>query len=100
VESLREIVILQSLNKIAFDDTLDEIVDALAERQIDIVPIELNHVRTLEKLPIPTINGRLHNDPFDRILIAQAIADGYTIVSADSKFPLYEKYGLRLLVNA
>jgi PIN domain nuclease of toxin-antitoxin system len=100
VDTLREIVILQSLNKIAFDDTLDEIVDALAERQIAIVPIELNHVRTLEKLPIPTINGRLHNDPFDRILIAQAIADGYTIVSADSKFPLYEKYGLRLLVNA
>ncbi|GHT12007.1 twitching motility protein PilT [Bacteroidia bacterium] len=99
VESLREIVILQSLKKITFDDSLDKIVSALAERQINIIPIELKHVRALENLPIPSIDTKLHNDPFDRMLISQAIADGYAIISADSKFPFYQKYGLDLLVN-
>ncbi|GHU97175.1 twitching motility protein PilT [Bacteroidia bacterium] len=99
VESLREIVILQSLGKIAIDDKIDKIITLLNGHQISIVPIELRHVQTLEKLPIPNIDVRLHNDPFDRMLISQAIADGYTIISADSKFPFYEKYGLDLLVN-
>jgi PIN domain nuclease of toxin-antitoxin system len=99
VESLREIVILQALRKIALDDDLDTIVTFLAERQIGIIPIELRHVRALEKLPIPQIDKKLHNDPFDRMLISQAIADGYTLVSSDEKFPDYEKYGLKLLIN-
>jgi PIN domain nuclease of toxin-antitoxin system len=38
-----------------------------------------------------------HADPFDRMVIAQAMAEGYTLVSPDTRFPLYEPHGLKLL---
>ncbi|GAB6011133.1 type II toxin-antitoxin system VapC family toxin [Viscerimonas tarda] len=99
VESLREIIILQSLKKITLDYSLDKIVTILTERQITIIPVEVNHINELGKLPILKINGKNHEDPFDRLLIAQAIAEKYTIISADAKFPFYHDCGLKLLVN-
>ncbi|MDR0864637.1 MAG: type II toxin-antitoxin system VapC family toxin, partial [Candidatus Symbiothrix sp.] len=99
VETLREIVILQSLKKIKFDYSLDKIVDYLNEVQIKILPIEVDHIRALEKLPISKIDTKMHEDPFDRMLIAQSIAEKFTIVSSDGKFPPYRNYGLKLLVN-
>ena len=99
VETLREIVILQSLKKISFTPAIDKIITDLQKRQIGILSIEPTHIRELEKLPILIINGKKHEDPFDRLLISQSIADKYTIVSSDSKFPFYEDCGLKLLVN-
>ncbi|MDR0738050.1 MAG: type II toxin-antitoxin system VapC family toxin [Prevotellaceae bacterium] len=95
VESLREIVILQSLNKIILNDTVDEIAEKLDEHQIEIIPIEINHVKTLAALPV-LVN---HNDPFDKMLIAQSITNQYTLISNDIKFSLYKDFGLRLRIN-
>jgi PIN domain nuclease of toxin-antitoxin system len=99
VESLREIVILQSLKKINFDYNVDKIIDSLSKIQVEIIPVEINHIKELEKLPILKINGKTHDDPFDRLLIAQAIANKYTLISSDQKFPFYNTCGLKLLVN-
>jgi len=99
VESLREIVILQSLKKISFIKAIDKIISDLQKRQIGILPVEAAHIKELERLPILNINGKKHEDPFDRLLISQAIAGKYTIISSDSKFPFYKDYGLKLLVN-
>ncbi|MCL2649598.1 MAG: type II toxin-antitoxin system VapC family toxin [Candidatus Azobacteroides sp.] len=99
VETLREIVILQSLRKIEFNYSLEKIVTILTERQINIISIDVNHIKMLEKLPTLILNGKKHEDPFDRLLISQAIVGRYTIVSSDSKFPFYKDYGLKLLVN-
>jgi len=97
VESLREIVILRYLRKIEID--LDMAISYLQRFQITILPIDAGHVKTLEQLPIPTINGNQHLDPFDRMLIAQSISEKYTIISSDIKFPSYRDHGLKLLVN-
>jgi len=100
VESLREIVILQSLCKIEFDFSLEKIISILSERQINILSIEVSHIKALEKLPFPIMNnGKKHEDPFDRMLIAQAVAGRFTLISSDTKFPLYKTHGLKLLVN-
>lgn len=99
VETLREIVILQSLRKIEFNYSLEKLITILFERQINIIPIDVSHIKALEKLPQFNINGKKHEDPFDRMLIAQAIAGKYTVVSSDSKFPFYKDCGLKLLVN-
>jgi len=99
VESIREIVILQCLKKIQLDYDVNKIIDFLESIQVNILPIEVSHIKVLEKLPQLTINGKKHEDPFDRMLISQAIAGKYTIVSSDSKFPFYKEHGLRLLVN-
>jgi PIN domain nuclease of toxin-antitoxin system len=50
-----------------------------------ILPIEPAHILRLEMLP----RFPHHKDPWDRMLIAQAIEEKLTILSADSKFPLY-----------
>ena len=99
IETLHEIVILQSLKKIVLDYSLEKIVDYLKAIQIRILPLEVSHVNGLGKLPTSKINKQIHDDPFDRILIAQAIVEKLTIVSSDSKFPPYRNYGLKLLVN-
>ena len=59
----------------------------IAEQQqansIQILPIELNHIWTLDRL------ANHHRDPFDRLLIAQAIAEDVPILSDDGLFDLY-----------
>jgi len=50
---------------------------------LQLLPIELEHVLALSTLPSH------HKDPFDRLLIAQAIVEEATLVSADSKLSAY-----------
>ena len=99
VESIREIVILQSLKKIQLAYNVEKIIDFLESIQINIISIEVGHIKALEKLPVLSINGKNHEDPFDRLLISQAIAGKYTLISSDSKFPFYKDFGLKLLAN-
>ncbi len=48
-----------------------------------VLPIRASHVTALAALPM------LHNDPFDRILIAQAIAEGLDMVTNDAPIRSY-----------
>ena len=50
--------------------------------------IHLKHIAALSTLPPH------HNDPFDRMLIAQAIGEGHLLLSSDERFPLYKSVGL------
>jgi PIN domain nuclease of toxin-antitoxin system len=52
---------------------------------IPVLSIRSDHIRALASLP------ELHKDPFDRILVAQAIADGLTLASKDT---LLARYGV------
>lgn len=52
--------------------------------QIPTLAIRISHIRVLAGLP------EIHKDPFDRILVAQALADGLTLASKDS---LLARYG-------
>jgi len=99
VETLREIVILQSLRKISFIPSINKIIFDLQKRHINILHVKPEHIKELERLPILTINGKKHEDPFDRLLISQAISGKFVIVSSDSKFPFYKQHGLKLFVN-
>ena len=51
--------------------------------QLTEMPIRISHALQLASLPDH------HRDPFDRILIAQALVEGMTLVSADGKFAQY-----------
>jgi PIN domain nuclease of toxin-antitoxin system len=62
---------------------------ACASADIDWLPIEVEHAARLRTLP------RHHKDPFDRLLIAQALEEGLVLVSGDAAFSRYE--GLALL---
>lgn len=63
-------------------------VDGLREEWIGrggatALPVEWRHTRRMVDLPF------VHRDPFDRLLVAQAIADKLTIVGGDSCFARY-----------
>lgn len=48
-----------------------------------LLPIEFDHLTQVASLPLH------HRDPFDRLIIAQSIAENMAIVSADSAFDAY-----------
>lgn len=54
------------------------------------LPITDDHVKALETLTYHNQDSP-HNDPFDRIMLAQAKADGLKFVTHDSKIPFYEE---------
>lgn len=83
--SVWEINIKQVLGKLQAPDDLEKVVE---DENIIRLPISLSHAESAGKLP------PLHNDPFDRILVAQAQAEGLVIVTADEHIP---KYGVRTL---
>ena len=40
-----------------------------------------------------------HNDPSDRLIIAQALTEKIPLISSDTKFPKYKKFGLEFIYN-
>jgi PIN domain nuclease of toxin-antitoxin system len=48
-----------------------------------ILPIQAGHLHRYHALPFH------HRDPFDRLLAAQALADGFTVVGSDAAFDAY-----------
>ena len=52
--------------------------------------ISLAHVNCLQGLPFPTLAGKPHRDPFDRLLAAQAMTEGIPVVSRDPALAAYD----------
>lgn len=85
VASAWELQIKRALGKFGFSDTLENVI--LEERRTNglrILPVELRHALYLENLPPH------HKDPFDRLLISQAIVENLIIISADRNFAKYQ----------
>jgi len=61
----------------------DVIREQLRVNGFQLLRPELRHVEVLDRLPFH------HKDPFDRLLIAQAIDEGLTLVTSDAKFSAY-----------
>ncbi|WP_127475303.1 type II toxin-antitoxin system VapC family toxin [Sulfurivermis fontis] len=83
--SVWEIGIKQALGKLEAPDDLEKVVE---EENFVHLPIALFHAETAGKLQ------PLHHDPFDRMLVAQAQAEGLIIVTADEHIP---RYGVRTM---
>jgi len=84
VASVWEMQIKIQLGKLKLSLPLKELVKNQQEtNDLTVSPVALPHVLALDALPFH------HKDPFDRLLIAQSIAEGLTIVTADSQFSAY-----------
>ncbi|MEZ0609443.1 type II toxin-antitoxin system VapC family toxin [Fibrella sp. WM1] len=83
IASIWEIAIKRSLGKLAISQPTQVIVDELPTLGISLLPILASHAIQVEQLPFH------HRDPFDRIIIAQALSEDCVIVSKDGNFPLY-----------
>jgi len=64
-----------------------------ALEQLAATPLALRPQHIAELYALPPI----HKDPFDRMLIAQAAAEGLTLVSSDSEIAQYASKGLRVV---
>ena len=83
IASVWEISIKRSLGKLKISRPTQVIIDELASLGITLLPILPGHVIRVETLPFH------HRDPFDRIIIAQALVESCVVVSKDVNFPLY-----------
>jgi PIN domain nuclease of toxin-antitoxin system len=75
-----EAAIKSALGKLRVPENLLERIDEFAFERLPVTDVHVWAVRTL-----PSI----HNDPFDRLLAAQAVCERATIVSADTIFDAY-----------
>jgi PIN domain nuclease of toxin-antitoxin system len=79
-----EIAIKVSTGKLTLDRPLTRLwPESLAQNEFEILDVRSEHVMALSPLPLH------HRDPFDRLLIAQAISDRLQLVSADAAFDAY-----------
>jgi PIN domain nuclease of toxin-antitoxin system len=76
-----EIAVKKMIGKL---EAPDDLPAALAVNNFLELPITIEHSQKLYQLPLH------HNDPFDRIMIAQAMSEDLTFMTRDAKIALYE----------
>jgi PIN domain nuclease of toxin-antitoxin system len=82
--SLWEIAIKISLGKLDLLQPYGQLIpQQLEENDIAVLPLEIGHLNKVIDLPFH------HRDPFDRLIIAQALAEGIPVVSSDAVFSQY-----------
>lgn len=70
-----------ALGKLRFEHDL---LSVLRTNDFTPLPISVEHATAAGALP------RHHGDPFDRLLIAQAVTEGLTVVTGDRRFGTYD----------
>lgn len=82
--SLWEIAIKQAKGSLQFDIDIPRLKSVLENEEFIYLPPTEYDAEAIKSLP------DIHRDPFDRLLIAQAIENDLTIVTTDSKIPSYK----------
>ena len=77
IASLWEMAIKISIGKLKVAGVLQQMIDELYLRNIQILSINPSHVLKVETLPFH------HKDPFDRIIVAQCLVENITAISVD-----------------
>ena len=88
IASLWEMAIKNSIGKLELKQSIKDIANVCNKNGIAIIDITPSHCDSIRELP------DIHHDPFDRIIIAQAMSNECTIITKDSLIP---KYGVRTI---
>jgi PIN domain nuclease of toxin-antitoxin system len=81
--SVWEMSIKSSLGKLAIATSLEHLVRGGRERGLRLLDVTCDHAYVVERLPFH------HRDPFDRLLVAQAMHEGMRLVSCDAQLDAY-----------
>lgn len=76
-----EIRIKQGIGKLDLPDDFGEVLDS---QRFPELPVTVDHAHAIADLP------SIHRDPFDRMLVAQAIVERMTIVTRDKSIAAYD----------
>ena len=83
--TLWEIAIKQTTGKLkSITMSAYEIAELCRDNGIIILPLKLSYLERIKQLPL------IHKDPFDRIIIATAIEEDYTLLTNDSEIIKYK----------
>lgn len=85
VGSLWEIAIKVNIGKLTLPDSFERFIpEQLTLNDIELLPIQIE--------PMAIVAGLLfhHRDPFDRLIIAQAISENLSLISIDAAFDAYD----------
>lgn len=85
IASLWEISIKTALGKLIINGKYETVIDDINDNSIQILPINFAHTVEQNRLPLH------HHDPFDRIIVTQAIFEDMNLISADAGFDEYLK---------
>lgn len=88
IASVWEMAIKVSLGKLALDVPLSEVIERGQDAGIGLLGISRDHALGVAALPWR------HRDPFDRLLVAQALEDDLSVITSDAAF---DAYGVRRL---
>ena len=78
-----EVAVKNSIGKIRVTNGVQEFYQMADSNGFLMLPITRSHVAQVELLPFH------HRDPFDRLLVAAALCEGLTVITADEHIPLY-----------
>jgi PIN domain nuclease of toxin-antitoxin system len=81
--SIWEIQIKAALGKLTLHEPLSVVVASQRDNGLQLLPVTLDHALRVGDLPLH------HKDPFDRMLIAQALVEDAVLASADGWVPAY-----------
>ncbi len=83
--SIWEMAIKVNIGHLEFREPFDKMVDRQIQiNQYKLLNLELKHLFKLSNLELH------HRDPFDRIIISQALVEGIPVIRVDEKFDKYE----------
>ena len=82
--SFWEMAIKLNLGKLELDMSFGDLYHEVDKNGFTLLPITIAHTEKVISLDL------YHRDPFDRMLICQAMVDNLTVISADSKFYNYK----------
>lgn len=82
--SVWELAIKHSLGRLELPSPFPEYMAEKVQAGIRVVPVELAHAMAVAALPFH------HRDPFDRLIIAQAMCEHLPIVTSDKDFRRYD----------
>jgi len=81
--SVWEMAIKVSLGKLAIATSVEHLVRGGLERGLRLLDVNSDHAYLIAQLPFH------HRDPFDRLLVAQAIHEGLHLISRDEQLDAY-----------
>ena len=83
IVSMWEIAIKSSIGKLKIKSSISKIAETCEKEQFEILSIKPFHLDEIGQLPT------IHGDPFDRLIISQAISENLVLITKDGTIPPY-----------
>ena len=84
IASFWEIAIKSSIGKLVIKSSISRIAETCEKEQFEILSIKPLHLDNIRQLPL------IHGDPFDRLIISQAMTENLVIITKDGMIPQYD----------